>query len=389
MSYRPRPINRKIDLRAISALETTNNNVVKMSSNSSIADSDLDFDVDVTPCASELLPSKNNLIRGAKYSYSVGRKIMPGRYGAVYEVLRSNDGKPFAAKLEICDTGFSGLNYDYKVLKAAEKKGCAEHFATLIDRGKIEGHFKFLVMPMLGQNLWQLRHNFEGNRFGAPTALRLALETLAGIERLHGLGYIHRDIKPSNFLINPSNNNIVLIDFGICRGYRNANGEPKPPREDCTFRGTTRYAALAAHENEEQSPKDDIESWFYLVVEFIVGNLPWAAFRKAERDTVRRLKKYARTTDGFAELCKHCPRNEFRRILTYIDSLGYYAHPDYTYLRSVIQLAMKNNGIKGDEPYDWQQDDTDEGIDTDKIGKVNGKQTMAITNSLNALLLKG
>ena len=31
------------------------------------------------------LPSSNNMIRGQKDLYAVGRKIAPGKYGAVYE----------------------------------------------------------------------------------------------------------------------------------------------------------------------------------------------------------------------------------------------------------------------------------------------------------------
>lgn len=46
---------------------------------------------------------------------------------------------------------------------------------------------------------------------------------------------------------------------------------------------------------------------------------------------------------------------EFRRIQKYIDGLHYGIQPDYTFLAEMMQLAMKNNGIRMDEPYDWQQ----------------------------------
>ncbi|VDN19117.1 unnamed protein product [Gongylonema pulchrum] len=41
------------------------------------------------------------------------------------------------------------------------------------------------------------------------------------------------------------------------------------------FRGTTRYAALAPLRGIEQSRKDDLESWFYMIVEWTRGSLPW------------------------------------------------------------------------------------------------------------------
>ncbi|MFH4980763.1 hypothetical protein AB6A40_007472 [Gnathostoma spinigerum] len=96
-----------------------------------------------------LLPSRNQLIKGKESSYAVARKISQGRYGAVFEVLRQNDGRRFAAKLEVCETHSHGLHLDYTVLCQAMKAN-AVHFPRFIDRGKIEGHFRFVVMTMPG-----------------------------------------------------------------------------------------------------------------------------------------------------------------------------------------------------------------------------------------------
>lgn len=62
------------------------------------------------------LPNTNNVIRGQNGYYAVGRKISQGRFGAVYEVLRRGDGKHLAAKLEVCDSHFHGLNVNVKRL---------------------------------------------------------------------------------------------------------------------------------------------------------------------------------------------------------------------------------------------------------------------------------
>jgi casein kinase 1/casein kinase I family protein HRR25 len=49
-----------------------------------------------------------------------------------------------------------------------------------------------------------------------------------------------------------------------------------PPRgEGVPFRGTHRYASLTAHYEEEQSPRDDLEGWFYALYEITAGELPW------------------------------------------------------------------------------------------------------------------
>jgi hypothetical protein len=45
--------------------------------------------------------------------------------------------------------------------------------------------------------------------------------------------------------------------------------------------------------------------------------------------------------------------------MKYLDGLGYHSQIDYTYIRQLINLAMKNYDIKADQPYDWQIDDTE------------------------------
>ena len=58
-----------------------------------------------------------------------------------------------------------------------------EHFVPLVDRGKIEKHFKFIVMHLMGESVDRLRHNFQSNRFSAPTVMRLAYEMVRRVER--------------------------------------------------------------------------------------------------------------------------------------------------------------------------------------------------------------
>ncbi|CAG9540177.1 unnamed protein product [Cercopithifilaria johnstoni] len=307
---------------------------------------------------SNQLPDKNVLIKGKNFEFAIGRLISQGRFGAVYEVLRRTDGKRFSAKLEICDKHSHGLDMDYIVLLQASKMSC-EHIATLIDQGKIEGHFKFIIMKMLGDNLHKLRQAFVECRFSLSTSLRLGIQTLVALEELHSMGFVHRDVKASNFAIcDPSESkmNVYIIDFGLCRMYRNPKDGIKPPRNKTSFRGTARYASLAAHRQEEISPKDDLESWFYMLIEMISGELPWGNIHRTDRKEIERKKEQYRSPDELKILLKDCPKVEFRRILNYIDSLTYHSQPDHKFLTQMLQLAMKNYGVKMDELYDWDDE---------------------------------
>ncbi|UMM22222.1 hypothetical protein L5515_003547 [Caenorhabditis briggsae] len=84
--------------------------------------------------------------------------------------------------------------------------------------------------------------------------------------------------------------------------------------------------------NQDQSRKDDIESWLYMVVEWTSGGLPWRKLKASDRDKVLIYK------------------NE------YIDTLGYYAVPDYKFIYYCVQHAATANKIKDNDPIDWDPD---------------------------------
>eukprot|EP00826_Nyctotherus_ovalis_P005288 TRINITY_DN1118_c0_g1_i25.p3 TRINITY_DN1118_c0_g1~~TRINITY_DN1118_c0_g1_i25.p3 ORF type:complete len:117 (+),score=14.81 TRINITY_DN1118_c0_g1_i25:636-986(+) len=72
---------------------------------------------------------------------------------------------------------------------------------------------------------------------------------LDAIEKVHSRGYIHRDIKPSNFVVGRGErqNQVYIVDFGLCRRHLDERGEPFEQRKVSEFRGTVGYASLNAH----------------------------------------------------------------------------------------------------------------------------------------------
>ena len=65
--------------------------------------------------------------------------------------------------------------------------------------------------------------------------------------------------------------------------FSKADGSRIPKRNSVTssFIGTLLYAPLACHKEDEQTPKDDVESWFYMMVELFTGTTSYNIyFRK-------------------------------------------------------------------------------------------------------------
>lgn len=74
-----------------------------------------------------------------------------------------------------------------------------------------------------------------------------------------------------------------MLDFGLARQYTTATGEVRAPRAAAGFRGTVRYASINAHKNKEMGRHDDLWSLFYMLVEFVNGQLPWRKIKDKEQ----------------------------------------------------------------------------------------------------------
>jgi tau tubulin kinase len=78
-----------------------------------------------------------------------------------------------------------------------------------------------------------------------------------------------------------------MLDFGLARQFTTGTGEVRPPRAAAGFRGTVRYASINAHKNKEMGRHDDLWSLFYMLVEFVNGQLPWRKIKDKEQVRLR------------------------------------------------------------------------------------------------------
>ena len=92
-----------------------------------------------------------------------------------------------------------------------------------------------LVMQKLGCDVNKLFTTF-GRTFTKETVSKIGIAMIEHIEYLHFHGFLHLDIKPHNFVIGALSSytseedfkkhdqNIFMIDLGLCRSWRNADG---------------------------------------------------------------------------------------------------------------------------------------------------------------------
>ncbi|XP_034248117.1 serine/threonine-protein kinase MRCK gamma isoform X3 [Thrips palmi] len=282
-----------------------------------------------------------------KERWRVVRKIGGGGFGEIYEGLDLATREQVALKVESSRQPKQVLKMEVAVLKKLQGK---EHICRFIGCGRNE-RFNYVVMQLQGKNLAELRRAQERAAFSLSTTLRLGLQILKAIESIHQVGFLHRDIKPSNFSIGrfPHNSRrVYMLDFGLARQYTTATGEVRAPRAAAGFRGTVRYASINAHKNKEMGRHDDLWSLFYMLVEFVNGQLPWRKIKDKEQVGLMKERYDHRL------LLKHLP-SDLRQFLEHVQSLEYADKPDYAMLMGLFERCMKRRGVKENDPYDWEK----------------------------------
>ncbi|NWY62552.1 TTBK2 kinase, partial [Chionis minor] len=284
------------------------------------------------------------------------RKIGGGGFGEIYDALDLLTRENIALKVESAQQPKQVLKMEVAVLKKLQGK---DHVCRFIGCGRND-RFNYVVMQLQGRNLADLRRSQSRGTFTISTTLRLGKQILESIESIHSVGFLHRDIKPSNFAMGrfPSTcRKCYMLDFGLARQFTNSCGDVRPPRAVAGFRGTVRYASINAHRNREMGRHDDLWSLFYMLVEFVVGQLPWRKIK--DKEQVGSIKeRYEHRL-----MLKHLPQ-EFNVFLDHISNLDYFTKPDYQLLMSVFDNSMKTFGVIESDPFDWEKSGTDGSLTT-------------------------
>ncbi|XP_060117402.1 tau-tubulin kinase 2 isoform X2 [Heteronotia binoei] len=319
-----------------------------------------------------------------KERWKVLRKIGGGGFGEIYDALDLLTRENVALKVESAQQPKQVLKMEVAVLKKLQGK---DHVCKFVGCGRND-RFNYVVMQLQGRNLADLRRSQSRGTFTIGTTLRLGKQILESIESIHSVGFLHRDIKPSNFAMGrfPSTwRKCYMLDFGLARQFTNSCGDVRPPRAVAGFRGTVRYASINAHRNREMGRHDDLWSLFYMLVEFVVGQLPWRKIK--DKEQVGSIKERY----DHRLMLKHLPQ-EFNMFLDHISVLDYFTKPDYQLLMSVFDNSMKNYGVTESDPFDWEKSGTDGSLTTTTTSttpQLHTRQTPAAIGIANATPIPG
>uniref|UniRef100_A0A915CCW8 Protein kinase domain-containing protein n=1 Tax=Parascaris univalens TaxID=6257 RepID=A0A915CCW8_PARUN len=211
-------------------------------------------------------------------------------------------------------------------------------------------------MELVGSSLDIIQREMPHHSFSYGTSVKVGLQTIDAISDLHEIGYIHRDVKPQNFSVGLKDkaSTIYLLDFGIARKYTIKDTKAvRLPRETVHFMGTVRYASRHCHRAQEQCRRDDLESWIYMLLEFLDRkSITWAKSINKSHVCSEKEKLFA----GDYPLAVAALPEEVHKIISYINSLEYSSEPDYDFIKTMLRQSARKRNADLKSKFDWQPD---------------------------------
>jgi serine/threonine protein kinase len=287
--------------------------------------------------------------------YVLGKPLGVGSFGEIYvgidKTLPNNSpDKLVAIKLESRNRDIQLLPSEANIYRYLykENKGVPKIYWS-----GIQDDYNVLIIEMCGPNLENLLSICD-HHFTLKTVLILAQEIIRKIQYVHSRGVVHRDIKPENFLLGLHNNEIYIVDFGLCKFFKNSDNSHIPLTSNKKLVGTVRYTSLNGHKGYELSRRDDLESIGYMLIYFIKGKLPWqgVCHKEMQRDEKYNMIYECKKNTTNEQLCQGLPK-EFKVYMDYVRSLDFAEKPNYNFLYNLFTQLFKKNNFAYDNVYDW------------------------------------
>ncbi len=245
--------------------------------------------------ATELRHSENRgpLAQGQGFGhrYHIVRLLGSGGMGAVYQAWDAELGIAVALKVILPESAddpatAQELEARFKRELLLARQVTHKNVVRIHDIGEIEG-IKYLTMTYVeGADLASLLKKQE--KLPAARALRVVRQVVSGLHAAHEAGVVHRDLKPANIMIDDTEDEALIMDFGIARssGGRTAergsgslalNEAPDQAAVNLgeTMRGavvgTLQYMAPELAQGSEAGPQSDIYALGLIFYDMLVG----------------------------------------------------------------------------------------------------------------------
>jgi len=148
--------------------------------------------------------------------YTLERQIGQGGFGVVYVASRASSIARFEFALKLLDPSpfiedhgraTARFSREVQAVQRLQHRGIVPY----IDAGLDQHGRPYLVMPLIDGV--ELREAAEKMPFERRVAAMI--EILDAVAHAHALAVLHRDLKPSNILVRQSDDQPIVVDFGL------------------------------------------------------------------------------------------------------------------------------------------------------------------------------
>ena len=282
--------------------------------------------------------------------YKILKLITTSKFSSTYEGININTKEKVAIKLEEKNK-YNLLEKEAFTLFAIKGYG----IINLISFGKNK-KYNIMVLPLLGKSLNKFFINNNRN-FCLLDICLIGLQCIERIEWIHKNYIIHRDIKPDNFLFDLKDPRIIyLIDFGLSKKYRSKR-TLKHIKNSYVNKvvGTIRYASVNSMKGFEMSRRDDLESFYYMIIFFLLKNLPWQNIKGKTLG-----EKYLEILEIKREFniddYKMIIPNEIIKMFKYVKNLKFDEEPNYFMIKNSFRSILYGMGHSELDTFSWIKD---------------------------------
>jgi len=132
---------------------------------------------------------------------------------------------------------------------------------------------------------------------------------------------------------------VFIVDFGLAKLHLNKKGAAVAARKSADFRGTLVYASMNAHNKIDLSRRDDLFSFFFVILELLNEVMPWRTGTD-EKEKIANRKNECVVNPEKELLTNHKNKKEILQILYHIKSLQYGDRPNYDYIRNILKCLL-------------------------------------------------
>lgn len=274
------------------------------------------------------------------FKYKPLNEIGKGSFGTIYRGENIRTREKVAIKVESIEHGTYLLKNEsiiYRYLNNMPGIPSVKWF------GKDDENY-YMVINLLGKSLQNIKDTI--GCFTLNDALKMGIYLINLIQNIHEKGLVHRDIKPENFLFGlDDTSKIYIIDFGFCKSYV-GDDEHIPMKKTSGLIGSRTYASINAHNFDEISRRDDLESLCYTLIYLVLGKLDWQMNSSYNHEHPKlanlRIRDMKINMIESSLPDKSLTPTVFINSLKYIRTLEFDDKPDYAYLIEMFSAELEN-----------------------------------------------